>query len=89
MHLVNVHKKNNDNKTVSSNQVIGLYFILCCNQSSRTFIFCFIYELLSRELSQSFLLDQQLISGVTKGMGQGGNLPPGAALWGRQIEVGM
>jgi len=29
-----------------------------------------------------------LHSGVTRG-GKGGHLPPGAALWGRQIEVGM
>jgi len=27
-------------------------------------------------------------SGVTRG-GKGGHLPPGAALWGRQIEVGI
>jgi len=31
---------------------------------------------------------QHLYSSVTRGV-RGGHLPPGAALWGRQIEVGM
>jgi len=29
-----------------------------------------------------------VLSDVTRG-GKGGHLPPGAAFWGRQIEVGM